>query len=105
MRAEPVEADEGGPRTVLGDGVVVLMPAVGLSVEQPASRATSKVVANTAAVRRLTDRKVVVMSSRKAAPRLARKSLLMGVLIGHPNHPAVVVLSLTWTIAPKSASS
>ena len=109
MRAEPVEA-EGGLTTVLGDGAVVLMPAVGLSVEQPASTATSEVVANTAAARRRTDRKVpdlkvVVMSSRKAARRLARKSLLMGVLIGHPNHPVAVVLSLTWTIAPKSASS
>ena len=67
-------------------------------------------VANTAVARRRTDRKVldlkvVVMSSRKAAHDLARKSLLMGVLIGHRNHPAAVVLSLTWTIAPKSASS
>ena len=59
---------------MLGDGAVVLMPAVGLSVEQPASTATSEVVANTAAVRRRTDRKVllkvVVMSSRKAAHAL-----------------------------------
>jgi hypothetical protein len=105
MRAELVEADEGGLTTVLGDGAVVLMPAVGLSVEQPASTATSEVVAKTAAVRRRTDRKVDVMSSRKAAPDPARKSLLMGVLIGHRNHLVAVVASLAWTIAPKSASS
>jgi hypothetical protein len=104
MRTEPVEA-EGVLTTVLGDGAVVLMPAVGLPVEQPASIVTTEAVANTAQIRRRTDRKVVVMFSSKSAAQTTGKSLLIGVLIGHANHPAAVVLSLTWTIAPKSASS
>jgi hypothetical protein len=98
----PVEA-EGALTTVLG--TVVLLPAVGLSVEQPASTATREAVANTAAVWPRTDRKVVVMSSSKSAAQTTGKSLLIDVLIGHPRSPGAAVVSLRWTTGPKCVSS
>ena len=78
----------------------------GTRVEQPASTATSEAVANTAPVRRRTDRKVVVMSSRKSAHDAREKVTVDGCTDrASQTTRLAVVLSLTWTTVPKSASS